>query len=298
MAGVLEKQFGGSPDAIRHHYDVSTQFYRGWLCKRLVYSCAMWEGLAPNATLEQAQYRKLEHHADQAGALPGTRILDVGCGWGSMLNHLVSERGIVHAEGLTLSKDQHDHIICADRPEVSVQLKSWTDYEPKQALDGIISIGAFEHFADPSQTREERQQVYRDFLSKCFNWLKDDGRLSLQTIAYGKMEPDQANPFIANDIFPNAELPFLSDITKAAEGVFETILMRNDAVDYARTCEEWARRLKRTYKTNPSFCSKETYEKYMKYLRLSAVGFRMGKLQLLRFSFSKPGWHRSKGNRG
>ncbi|RZO67527.1 MAG: class I SAM-dependent methyltransferase [Parvularculaceae bacterium] len=290
MSNNLRKSYGGSPEAIEHHYDVGTDFYSTWLDSRLVYSCAMWDGLSSAATLEQAQYRKLEFHANQAGAASDAKLLDIGCGWGAMLRHLVVERGVELADGITLSPDQHKYIQVSKPPRVRSSLKSWTDYSPDTVYDGIISIGAFEHFADPSQTQKQRVEVYRLFMRKCADWLTKRGKLSLQTIAYGNMSAEQANSFMQREIFPNAELPTLQEIVAAADGSLEVIRVRNDALDYAKTCEEWARRLRKAYRDDRSICSEEQYERYIKYLKMSAIGFRMGKLQLLRFKFAKPGW--------
>ncbi len=293
MAATLQKKKGGSPEAIQHHYDVGNDFYAHWLDHRLIYSCALWDTADPADTLARAQYRKLEYHADQCRASQGDRILDVGCGWGAMLVHLLDERYASHVEGITLSKAQHRHLNDLDNDKLVANLCSWTDYQPSKTFDGIISIGAFEHFADPSQSRDEQRELYRHFFEKCSGWLKKDGHLSLQTIAYGNMEPSEANSFITNDIFPNAELPHLSDICCAAEGVLEVSMLRNDAVHYAKTCKVWAQNLRKAYSDDRSICFEDQYKKYVQYLNLSSMGFLMGKLQLLRITFSKPGWHRN-----
>ena len=282
-------QFGGSAPAIRHHYDAGDAFYAGWLDASMTYSCALWDGLAPGAPLEDAQANKLRYHADAAGARPGARVLDVGCGWGSMLATLVRERGAAEAVGLTLSENQHAHVARLGLPNTEVRLESWADYQPARPFDGIVSIGAFEHFADPAQTRAERIAVYRTFFERCKSWLVPGGRLSLQTIAYGTLSPEQSSAFMTESIFPNAELPYLSDVVLASEGTFEVRAVRNDRLDYALTCEEWGRRLRRRAK-DASPAERETYATYDRYLRLSSAGFRMGKIVLLRLAFELPGW--------
>ena len=283
-------QFGGSAPAIRHHYDVGNDFYAGWLDASMTYSCALWDGLAPDASLEEAQANKLRYHARSIGARPGARVLDVGCGWGSMLTALVRDHGAAQAVGLTLSENQHAFVERLGLPNTEVRLESWADYRPERPFDGIVSIGAFEHFADPAQTRAERVAVYRAFFERCRSWLVPGGRLSLQTIAYGTLSPEQSNAFMTQSIFPNAELPYLSDIVLAAENVFEVRLVRNDGFDYARTCEEWGRRLRRRAAAGVDEAERATYATYDRYLRLSSAGFRMGKIGLLRLAFVLPGW--------
>src|SRR5688500_8349804 len=98
---------GASAEAIQYHYDVGNGFYQLWLDADLNYSCAMWH---ENDTLEEAQLRKLDHHIAAARAQGGARVLDIGCGWGSLMRRLVEHHGVDRAVGLTLSAQQADWI--------------------------------------------------------------------------------------------------------------------------------------------------------------------------------------------
>lgn len=266
--------------AIRHHYDVGNDFYSLWLDKSLSYSCALWAG--PEDTLEEAQERKLRFHLDAVSAHRAGSVLDIGCGWGAILERLAVTHGVRRCVGLTLSEQQAAFVRAQNYPGVAVRTESWVHHQPAERFDGIISIGAFEHFARPDDTPTEKLRVYREFFTRCRDWLNDDGALSLQTIAYANMSPDDASTFIQEEIFPNAELPTLAEITQAAEGIFEIQSLRNDRLDYARTCEEWARRLRTHREEATALAGPETVARYARYLKLSALGFRMGKLCLLR----------------
>jgi cyclopropane-fatty-acyl-phospholipid synthase len=132
--------------AIQHHYDVSNEFYRLVLGPSLVYSCAYFD--SPQDTLEAAQERKLELICRKLALRPGERLLDIGCGWGSLLLHAAEHHG-VHALGVTLSEEQatlaRERIREAglqDRCEVRVQ-----DYRELhgQEFDAIASVGMYEH---------------------------------------------------------------------------------------------------------------------------------------------------------
>jgi cyclopropane-fatty-acyl-phospholipid synthase len=279
-------EFGGSASAIRHHYDVGNEFYATWLDPSLTYSCAMWDGLPDDAPLAAAQQRKREYHAQSLGAREGMRILDVGCGWGGMMRTLRDDFGVGECVGLTMSEEQQAHIAHLGLAGMSAILTNWHDYRPDSRFDGIVSIGAFEHFAHPRQSVEERREVYRDFFRHCRDWTEGRGRLSLQTIAYGRMRPDEANPFITGEIFPDAELPTLEDIVVASRDLFRIERLRDDGLDYARTCENWSKNLRRAVRAGEVDPATAPAEKYSQYLRLSAAGFRMRKIVLLRIAFA------------
>ncbi|MBX4420817.1 class I SAM-dependent methyltransferase, partial [Mycobacterium tuberculosis] len=84
------------------------------------------------------------------------------------------------------------------------------------------------------------------------------------------------------EVFPDADLPTLAELTAAAEGLFEVRTLRNDRLDYAWTCEQWARRLRARRAEALALVGPEVTERYERYLKLSALGFRMGKIGLLR----------------
>jgi cyclopropane-fatty-acyl-phospholipid synthase len=262
---------GQSAAAIRHHYDVGNAFYRLWLDPSLSYSCAWGPG-----TLEEAQERKLARHLEAAGAR--TRLLDVGCGWGAIL-----ARSEVPAVGLTLSDEQASYVSGLGH---DVRVQDWRDHPASESYDGIVSIGAFEHFAAPGS---DKIGIYREFFERCRGWLGGGtsrlrGALSLQTIAYADMDPAAASSFMQQEIFPDAELPTLAEITAAAEGVLEVTALSNGRLDYARTCAEWARRLKAHRVEARELVGDEMVRRYERYLTLSSFGFRMGKLALYRIT--------------
>jgi cyclopropane-fatty-acyl-phospholipid synthase len=269
--------------AIRHHYDVGGDFYRLWLDPTTTYSCALWEG--DDDTLEAAQERKLRYHLDAVHADRASALLDIGCGWGAILERASQRLAVERCVGLTLSDDQAAYVRDRAYPGVEVRTESWADYEPDAPFDAIISIGAFEHFATPDDTDEERVQVYRSFFERCRGWLTDGGALSLQTIAYANMSRSDASAFMQEEIFPNADLPTFADIAVAAEGIFEIRTVRNDRLHYARTCEAWAKGLRARREEATALVGPEVVERYLRYLKLSAMGFRMGKLSLLRLVF-------------
>ncbi|HEX3781776.1 MAG TPA: cyclopropane-fatty-acyl-phospholipid synthase family protein [Pseudonocardiaceae bacterium] len=266
--------------AIRHHYDIGNDFYRLWLDRSLTYSCALRADAEED--LDTAQDRKLRYHLDAIRAERAESVLDIGCGWGAILGRLAETYRVRRGVGLTLSEEQAAYVRSLRYPGIEVRTENWLDYQPTERFDGIISIGAFEHFATPEDSSADKVRVYRDFFTRCREWLNPDGTLSLQTIAYANMSRDEASQFIQQEIFPNADLPTLAEITAAAEGIFEIRSMRNDRLDYAWTCEQWARRLREHRAEAVEVVGKDVVARYQRYLKLSALGFRMGKICLLR----------------
>ncbi|MET7770503.1 class I SAM-dependent methyltransferase [Nocardia sp. NPDC005366] len=280
MAAIDADRTETAAAAIRHHYDAGNDFYRLWLDPSLTYSCALRENA--DDTLEMAQERKLRHHLDAIDAENATAVLDIGCGWGAILERLAVRHGVARSVGLTLSERQAEYVRSRAYPGVEVRVRDWLDYEPDTRFDGIVSIGAFEHFARPDDSPTEKIGVYREFFTRCREWTRPGGVLSLQTIAYANMERDRASLFMQREIFPDADLPTLAEITAAAEGVFEVRSITNGRLDYAWTCAEWARRLRAHRGEATEIVGAETVARYERYLKLSALGFRMGKIGLLR----------------
>jgi len=290
--------WGGSEAAIQFHYDVGNEFYALWLGKSQTYSSAYWVDESDTSSLDEAQLQKIDWHVQRSGAKSAERVLDIGCGWGTVLQRLVTVHGAKDATGLTLSRAQAEHVRSLQLPGVDVRLESWAAHAPERPYDAIISIGAFEHFASPSDPLERRREVYREFFERTARWLKPNGRLSLQTIAYGSLRAEDASEFMKTQIFPDAELPRLSDITETVDGIFEVEIVRNDRRHYAKTCEMWWRNLRDQRAAAIEIVGEETYRRYEQYLKLSSVGFAMGKLALLRISLRRDasGWKSQNGS--
>jgi cyclopropane-fatty-acyl-phospholipid synthase len=279
---------GASAPAIRHHYDLGNDFYRLWLDEEMVYSCALWSPDAPDEDLAAAQQRKLRYHLTEAAPQGARSLLDVGCGWGAMLRFAVTAGPTEHALGLTLSPAQAEWIRSHARPGVEVRVASWHDHVPQEPHDAIVSIGAFEHFARPGDSREEKIRIYRRFFESCHSWLRPHGRLSLQTIAL----PDDAPPptdYIEAQAFPESQVPRLREILEATDGMFELLLLRNDRGMYARTSREWARRLRARRTDAEPLVGAATVDRYLEYLRVCAFGFDLGKNALLRLTLQRIG---------
>ncbi|WP_055587333.1 SAM-dependent methyltransferase [Streptacidiphilus griseoplanus] len=226
--------------AISHHYDVGNDFYRLVLGPSLVYSCAYWTD-GPATGLERAQHAKLDLICRKLALRPGGRLLDVGCGWGSMVLHAAEHYG-VHAVGVTLSEPQADlarkRIAAAglaDRVEIRVQ-----DY--RDVVDGpydaVSSIGMAEHVGSAQ---------YRVYASRLHELLKPGGRLLNHQIARRPL-PDEGeyrlDEFIDRYVFPDGELsPVGSTVSLLEEAGFEVRDVEALREHYALTLRAWVANL-------------------------------------------------------
>ena len=282
--GTTTPNPGASKAAISFHYDLGNEFFKLFLDRECCYSCAMYEN--ESDSLETAQQRKLEYHIQQARAGGAARVLDIGCGWGALQKKLVAEHGVKLAVGLTLSENQAEWIRAMGLPGVEVRVESWSDHMPAAPYDAIISIGAFEHFARPS-SRETRVRGYRDFFERCYGWLNPGGWMSLQSIGLGTVDRGVEGQFIAENIFPESDLPRLGEIADASEGIFEVVLVRNDRADYRRTNHEFLDRLRKNWDAAVSLVGEPTVRTFEKYFRVSAAGFSRGTTNLYRITFRR-----------
>lgn len=288
MTTTQSPSVGASAEAVEFHYDLSNEFYALWLDPTLTYSCAMWE---PGDTLESAQLRKLDYIIDAAGVKAGDRVLDVGCGWGSLMTRMVKERGVERATGLTLSRAQAQWIAgtCGERCEV--RHEDWKDHRPETPYDAVVSVGAMEHFMRLGQPRAVRVEAYRAFFRRCHEVTAPGAGMALQTIAKGNVALDSRTledfMFIVGDVFPESDVPRLAEIAHAAEKLFEVVSVRNDRLDYARTCAEWLERLEAREEEATELVGPDVVAKYIRFLQASIRQFQRGATVLLRLSLRR-----------
>jgi len=303
---------GASEAAIRHHYDVGDDFYRLWLDSTLSYSCGLWhptgggDGTPDShhgseagegrptcaATLAEAQRRKLDNLIGAAKATGSARVLDVGCGWGGLIRRLLGEHGVARVVGLTLSEAQRDSIAAWAGEGCEVRLENWADHAPTAPYDAIISVEAFEHFADFGLPRPERVAAYRRFFERCHEWLPPGGRLVVQTGVKGNnVHLDRAMVsdllFVVRHVFPESELPWTSEVLEASERRFEPITMRNDPEDYVLTLRAWLNGLRGSRIRAQEILGGQAVADYEHYLGAAVTAYERRHLGLLRVAFER-----------
>jgi cyclopropane-fatty-acyl-phospholipid synthase len=234
-------------------YSLIDRIFRLSLGELADFSGAKYDGDF-SLTLEQAQRRKHEYVAAQIGIGPGRRVLDLGCGWGPLLN-FVRERG-GEGVGVTLSSAQ---VSSCRRHGLDVHLMDvrTVDRGKFGGFDAVASLGAFEHFCSPDDYRAGRQEeVYRDIFRRAASVLPGRGRLYVQTMVFGRnmipvdevsidapRESDAWYVALMQHQFPGSFLPFGAEqVTRAAEPNFRLIESSSGRLDYIETIGQWRRR--------------------------------------------------------
>jgi cyclopropane-fatty-acyl-phospholipid synthase len=259
--------------AVRHHYDVSNEFFALFLDDSMTYSCALFSRGA--ATLVQAQTAKRELVATKLGLREGERILDVGCGWGSFVIHAAREHG-VRALGVTLSPAQAElarrrvaEAGLEDRVEIRVcDYRDLRGGASGERFDAIASIGMVEHVGS------NRIDEYAHVLA---HLLKPGGRLLNHGIARLRHGDAEAGPFSERYVFPDAAPLHLSRIQLALERAgFETDHVEGLRQDYIDTLSAWIDRLDSNREQAERLAGGERLRVWRLYLRAARNGFRTG----------------------
>ena len=284
---MTDPNSGASQEAIEFHYDMPADFFRLWLGSSMTYTAARFA--EPGMSLDAAQADKIRHHLDAANVDKGAHILDVGCGWGTLLKAAISERGASVATGLTLSPLQHAYIEGLGIDGLGAHLRTYERFEPDTPFDSIMSVGAFEHFARPGASRDERMLAYDGFFRRCATWLRRGGQLSLQTMTWGDAGAAERDMIKIHDIFPESDLPEISEVVEAAAPYLELMAMENRPSDYAMTLSAWADGLRENRDKAIEIVGPERYNFYLNSCKGGAILYRRKRFYLCRFTFRHRG---------
>jgi cyclopropane-fatty-acyl-phospholipid synthase len=259
-------------------YDVSNDFFNLWLDRRMIYSCALFEG---TDDLEQAQINKLKWFHDKARVTPAKRVLDIGCGWGGLMEFLAGEMGVNDVTGITLSHAQFSAIKEKAAPGVSVELISYLDYQPQKKFDALISIGMFEHIATPEQVRGgENIRIYRDYFRRAWEWTNIGAWFGLQSVI-GALLPRKREDLRdlgwgTSTIFPGAITPRPEAILSALNPYWEVMELWTRREHYAKTAAAWLSRLQQNEQLIRERWGDKTFEDYARYLSGCVKVFEKG----------------------
>jgi cyclopropane-fatty-acyl-phospholipid synthase len=240
-------------------YSLIDRIFRLSLGELADFSGAKYDGDF-SLSLEQAQARKHDYVAEQIGIGAGRRVLDLGCGWGPLLQFIRNRGGT--GVGVTLSSAQ---LAACRRHGLDVHL-----YDAREVtrdtfgpFDAVASLGAFEHFCSPDEYRAGRQEeIYRELFARTASLLPDNGRFYLQTMVFGRsmIPADQIDVDALRGLpprdsdawylalmgrqFQGSWLPFGQEqIIRSAEPHFRLVSTASGRLDYIETISQWNRRI-------------------------------------------------------
>jgi cyclopropane-fatty-acyl-phospholipid synthase len=269
--------------AIAHHYDLSNDFYELLLDPQMAYSCGYWtREPGPDYGLEQAQRDKLDTICRKLALRPGMRLLDVGCGWASLLIHAVTHYG-VSAVGVTLSAQQRDHGMArvaerglSDRVEIRLQ-----DYREisDRPFDAVSSIEMGEHVG---------QNNYPVYSAALHELLLPRGRLLLQQMSRGASGGNSApggGAFMERYVAPDMYMrPLGSTLDFLEDAGLEVVDVHSLREHYVSTVLPWLETLRARRAEVVALIGEEQYRIWVLYLAGAALAFRenrMGVHQIL-----------------
>lgn len=262
---------------VHHHYDLGNDFYRLWLDKQLLYTCAYFPD--PDADLETAQRAKMDLVCRKVRLQPGQRVIEAGCGWGALALHMAEHYGVE----VTAYNLSHEQIVYARQRARDRGLESRVTFveDDWRAMSGecdaFLSVGMLEHVG----TRH-----YEELGHGIARVLRPQGIGLIHSIGRDIAAP--LDDWIARYIFPGAEVPSVRQMMDIFEPErFVVLDMENLRLHYARTLEHWLERFEAHADTVRDMFDESFMRAWRLYLSGSIASFRTGGLQLFQVVFSR-----------
>lgn len=266
---------------VRRHYDVSNAFYRLWLDERMIYSCAYFH--TGTEDIDAAQAQKLEHICRKLLLKPGERLLDIGCGWGGLLQW-AAQRHHVAGLGVTLSERQYDEARARlAGSDVEIKLQDYRDVR-EATFDKIASVGMYEHVGSRNLP---------SYFQKVASLLRPGGAFLNQGIVATRISGEAQGPagggFIEKYVFPGGAVCHLSRmIAEAAKAGLEVVDVEDLRPHYVCTLDNWSRRLEARREEAITAAGAERYRIWRVYLAGMAEAFDRGWLSVVQLLAYKP----------
>ena len=256
-------------------YSVSNDFFKLWLDENMHYTCAVYQ--AADQSLESAQENKARVLYDFAELGPEKTVLDIGCGWGSMLDYC-ERRGIKRAEGVTLSTAQAEWCLARNLPKTQIHICDYREWTPAEKYDGLVSIEMIDHLCSPAQAREGKAiDIYRGYLNKLAEWVAPSSHFGFQAILTNKIPRTRQDlldlQFTADVIFPGGRNPRVEELVAAVNPNWEIRELHMRREDYGRTTGEWLRRMRLHEAYIRTTWGGQLFDDYERYLDTCVRGF-------------------------
>jgi len=266
----------GSLANIHRHYDLGNDFYKLWLDREMIYTCAYFP--SSSATLEEAQTAKMDHVCRKLQLQPGETVVEAGCGWGALAMHMARHYGVL-VKAFNISKEQ---IFYARRRAVEIGISDRVEFieddyrNVSGKFDAFVSVGMLEHVG-LSHYRELGNVIHRT--------IGDSGRGLLHFI--GRNYHEEFSRWIRKRIFPGAYAPALGEAMRVLEPWDYSVLdVENLRPHYAKTLEHWLDRFERCSHQVATLYGDWFQRAWRLYLAGSIAAFRTGRLQLFQVLFA------------
>lgn len=266
----------GSRENIHHHYDIGNEFYSLWLGATMAYTCAYFP--TPDATLDQAQFAKMEHVCRKVRLRPGQHVVEAGCGWGGLALHMARHHG-VKVTAFNISREQ---IAFARERAKAEGLDGEVDFVEddyrniRGSFDAFVSVGMLEHVG------VENYPALGELIRGC---LKPDGLGLIHTIGRNRWKP--MHRWIDRRIFPGANPPSLKQMMDIFEdAAFSVLDVENLRLHYAKTLDWWWRLYEQSSDRVARMFDEDFVRMWRLYLLGSRAAFTTGEMQLFQVVFA------------
>ncbi len=271
------KSLSRSRANIHHHYDLGNDFYAKWLDERMAYTCAYFP--TPTASLEEAQVAKMEHVSRKLWLRPGERVIEAGCGWGSLALHMARHHG-VYVTAYNISSEQVAYARGRARAEGlddRVEFRQDDYRNVSGTYDAFVSVGMLEHVGD------ENYGVLGRVIDRC---LPAHGRGLIHSI--GRVQRRPMDAWIERHIFPGSYSPTLEEMVGILSPYDLAVIdVENLRLHYEKTLEHWLERFEKQAAAVEQRFDAKFVRTWRLYLAGSIASFHVGNLQLWQLVFHR-----------
>jgi len=263
---------------VQSHYDIGNDFYEKWLDPTMTYSCAYFA--SEDDSLEDAQWNKVRHILNKLNAKPGEKLLDIGCGWGTLIFTAAKEYNL-EATGVTLSQQQYDFVTKKIEAEglqdrVHIYLEDYRELKDK--YDHVTSVGMFEHVG------KENLEAYFEQIN---HLLVENGTALIHGIT-GQHNGAGVDAWINKYIFPGGYVP---NIAENVEHIMHASLQIDDIEPlrrhYQKTLEIWTENFHNVSEEVISRYGERFYRMWDLYLQSCAASFESGNIDVVQYLMTK-----------